>query len=97
MAELIEIAFYGVVAMKLATAYRSLTIDVAGPGQVEEMAKLAALNESQSSRVKVLALKSTGDDGLVACLSYSAWSLPKRGSYDSAGLPEAESILIFKG
>jgi len=83
--------------MKLATVYEPLTIDFAAPDQVEEMARLAGLKGSQSSRLKVLALKSTGGDGLVACLSYSIWSLPEELNHDSSGLVDADSVLIIKG
>jgi hypothetical protein len=95
-ADIIEAAFYGVVAMKLATVYKPLTIEFAAPDQAEEMARLASL-VGRSSRVKVLALKSTGGDGLVACMSYSLWSHPRDVNHDSSGLPGADSILILKG
>jgi hypothetical protein len=97
-AGIIEVTFYGVVAMKLATVYEPLAIELATAGQAEEMVSLAGLKETQSSRVKVLALKSArGNDGLVACLSYSVWLHPSELKVDSSGLPKAESILILRG
>jgi hypothetical protein len=96
-ADVIEATFYGVVAMKLATVYEPLTIDFAMPGQIQEMARLASLQGSQSSRVKVLALKSTGDEGLIACLSFTVWSRHRDLNHDSSAVPKADGVLILKG
>jgi hypothetical protein len=96
-ADVIEITFYGVVGMKIATVYSPLKIAVAETSQIEEMARLAGLKGSQSSRVKYLAMKSSGEDGLVACLSYTIWSLPRDLNPDLGGVPQADSVLILMG
>ncbi|WP_285751748.1 hypothetical protein [Lentzea sp. NBRC 105346] len=96
MRDFIEVTFYGVIGMKLKTVYQPLTIAIAEPAQVEEMMKFSGVRESQASRVRCLALKSDGGDGLVACLSYSIW-LHAGGSDDevSRGLNQ-ESVLILR-
>ncbi|MFI7064659.1 hypothetical protein ACIBL3_26950 [Kribbella sp. NPDC050124] len=97
MREFIEVTFYGVVGMKLKTVYQPLTISIAEPVQVEEMLKFSDVQESNSSRVRCLALKSDSGDGLVACLSYSIWSHPRSSDYDMSGVQHRDSVLIIRG
>jgi hypothetical protein len=67
----VSIRFHNVVAMTLRTVYRPLTLAVANRKQSEELANLSGLTERQWERAKCLALKSTGSDGLVACVGYT--------------------------
>lgn len=95
--DVVEVTFYGVVGMKLKTVYQSLTIAIAGPAQIDEMLKFSEVRESHSSRVRCLALKSDGGDGLVVCLSYSIWLHPRDLDYDASGVPQRDSVLILRG
>jgi hypothetical protein len=95
--DLIEATFYGVISLKLRTVYDPLTIAVAEPWQADELLRLANVKESRAARVRCLALRSEGDDGLVSCLSYSIWSHPRDPSYDASGVPATGSTLILRG
>ncbi|MGW7445858.1 hypothetical protein [Kitasatospora sp. NPDC054795] len=95
--DFIEMTFYGVVGMKLRSVYRPLTLASAEPAQIEEILGISEVRESQSSRVRCLALKSGGIDGLVACLSYSVWSHPRGSERDVTGIQSPDSVLILRG
>jgi hypothetical protein len=95
--DLIEVTFYGVIGMKLKTVYDPLMIAVAEPWQADELLRLANVKESRAARVRCLALRSKGDDGPVACLSYSIWSHPRDPGYDASGVPVTGSTLILRG
>jgi hypothetical protein len=94
--DLIEVTFYGVVGMKLKTVYQPLTIAVAEPWQSEDMLRFANLEQSGTSRVRCVALRSEGDDGLVSCLGYSIWSHPGEPDYEVTGVPRKEPALILR-
>ncbi|MFG2919576.1 hypothetical protein ACGF0D_42755 [Kitasatospora sp. NPDC048298] len=95
--DFIEVTFYGVIGMKLKSAYRSLTISSAEPTQVDEILRFSEVRESDFSRFRCLALKSDSGDGLVACLSYSVWSHSKDSDHDAVGAGNPDSVLILRG
>ncbi|MEU6707501.1 hypothetical protein [Streptomyces wuyuanensis] len=92
--DVVEVSFYGVVGMKLKTVYRPLTLGLAEPAQAEEMLRFSDVEESRSSRVHCLALKSDNGDGWVACLSYSIWSHPRDA--DGSAPRHRDSVLILR-
>lgn len=95
--DLIEITFYGVVGMRLKTAYRSITIAYADPIQTEELCSIAGLGDRQRLRLRYIAVKSDDGDALIACLSYSIWLHPREVDYDGSGVPHRGSTLILRG
>lgn len=94
--DVVEVTFYGVLAMKLKAVYKSLIIANADETQLSELSVLADLSESRMSRVHGMALKTVSGDGLVACLSYSVWLHPIEPDHDPMGLARRESTLILR-
>ncbi|GAA5079425.1 hypothetical protein [Nocardia iowensis] len=69
--DFIVLKFHNVIAMKLKTHYDPLTLAIADESQAEDILRFADLPESDWNRVKCLALKSDGEDSLVACVGYT--------------------------
>lgn len=96
--DVISVTFVGVIAMKLKTQseFAKLTIASASDYQAEEILKLSEIDDPEFLRsVHWLALKSDGEDSLVACRRFSVWSHPYGWDRTSAG-PSESSFEIYK-
>ncbi len=95
--DLVELACYGVLGLKVRTVYRRLEIAYANEEQVEEMLDLVEVKPRHRSAVVVLALKSAGRDGLIACMSYTVFSHPGSRANEARIVSGEGSTLIARG
>jgi hypothetical protein len=95
--DLVELACYGVLGLKVKTVYRPLVIAHADEAQVEEMLDLIEVKPENRAAVVVLALKSGGQDGLIACMSYTVFSHPSSRSDEARIVSGKGSVLIARG
>ncbi|MEV7094722.1 hypothetical protein AB0M80_17985 [Amycolatopsis sp. NPDC051045] len=93
----VEITFYGVLGLKLKTVYSPLEIARADDDQAREILEVAGIGVDRASDVVTLALKSSGPDGLVACMSYSIRSRPRPLSDDAYVASEEGWTVIARG
>jgi hypothetical protein len=96
-AELVELACYGVLGLKVKTVYRSMVIAHADEEQIEEMLELIGAKPEHRSAIVVLALKSGGRDGLIACTSYTVFSHPGSRADEARIVSGEGSTLIARG
>ena len=94
--DLIEATFFGVVGMKLKSLYQSLTIDYADRAQTAEILQFADIKEKSAHHVHCLTLRSTGDSGFIACLSFVVRSYPPGSDPDRASDRSDNSALIVR-
>ncbi|MBE1497358.1 hypothetical protein H4696_004458 [Amycolatopsis lexingtonensis] len=95
--DLVELACYGVLGLKVKTVYQSLVIAHADEVQVEEMLELIEAKPRHRAAIVVLALKSGGRDGLIACTSYTVFSHPGSRSDEARIVSGEDSTLIARG
>jgi hypothetical protein len=95
--DLVELACYGVLGLKVKTVYRPLEIAYANEEQVEEMLELVDVKPKNRPAVVVLALKSEGRDGLIACMSYTVFSHPGGRANETRIVSGEGSTLIARG
>lgn len=94
--DLIEASFFGVVGMKLKSVYQSLTIDHADRAQTAEILEFADIKEKSAHHVRCLTLRSAGDCGFIACLSFAVRSYPPGVDPDQAADRSDNSTLLFR-
>ncbi|MBE1497360.1 hypothetical protein H4696_004460 [Amycolatopsis lexingtonensis] len=95
--DFIQITFYGVLGVKLKTVYPRLELARAQDDQVREILEVAGLGLERAPDVIALALKSSGPDGLVACMSYTVRSCPRELSDDAYVASAQEWTVIARG
>ena len=95
--DVVELACYGVLGLKVKTVYRPLVLAHADEAQVEEMLELIEAKPRHREAIVVLALKSGGRDGLIACMSYTVFSHPRSRSAEPRIVSGEGSTLIARG
>ncbi|MGW5155249.1 hypothetical protein ACWEPN_07190 [Nonomuraea wenchangensis] len=95
-ADVIDIAFHGVLGVKLRTVYTSLTLSEPNPDQERIIHDYLNLKEVHRNKISCLMLSPEVDDSFVACLGFSVWSHPQAADFDATGIGKRESKLLFR-
>ncbi len=93
----VEITFFGVLGVRLASVYQTLTIALADKADAEDMFRFSGLRESQYSSALCVALSSDSGTGHVVCVGCSVWLHTDKPDHIGRGGPRHDSILLARG